>query len=455
MGYRIRGFAGMALNIRGRICPGPTSDVEERDPVSDPESGRITDPGSSIVVSVYLIAPNGTQVLLEESEVEDGSFLCSYGASAGFFPDAAGNFTFYGVAKWSQNDSINKVRSNNVSILVKPAIYQTSGSEVLAENVQIDRLMDLSPDGESILALDIVVDSPDVSFSMDLLLFRLIDPDSFETIVLPFDTKTLQFARFSPSGDKILIVGEPYGQDRNQVISYNLADGNVTVVAASMQDSDINSAVWVKGQKGDEIAYGEKILDADGSAVGYRIWLLQGTEAKVLYETEFEGDDNIVINDSDQDGKRLLVVKTRAYGFPHLDRNLTTFDIETGEFTTISQYIEDYPRFSPAGDLVIFDDGPEYRAPGGPIRIVSVDGAFMENINTGEPELGYDPYSFVVSPDGRYIVTLMNAKLIRTELIHAVPEFGNISLMIAAVGAVSVLVVLSRIGKKAVDEMGY
>ncbi|HEX7032916.1 MAG TPA: hypothetical protein VF172_07945, partial [Nitrososphaera sp.] len=210
-----------------------------------------------------------------------------------------------------------------------------------------------------------------------------------------------------------------------------------------------------KGQKGDEIAYGEKILDADGSAVGYRIWLLQGTEAKVLYETEFEGDDNIVINDSDQDGKRLLVVKTRAYGFPHLDRNLTTFDIETGEFTTISQYIEDYPRFSPAGDLVIFDDGPEYRAPGGPIRIVSVDGAFMENINTGEPELGYDPYSFVVSPDGRYIVTLMNAKLIRTELIHAVPEFGNISLMIAAVGAVSVLVVLSRIGKKAVDEMGY
>ncbi|HEX7032499.1 MAG TPA: hypothetical protein VF172_05815, partial [Nitrososphaera sp.] len=243
--------------IRGRICPGPTSDVEERDPVSDPESGRITDPGSSIVVSVYLIAPNGTQVLLEESEVEDGSFLCSQGASAGFFPDAAGNFTFYGVAKWSQNDSINKVRSNNVSILVKPAIYQTSGSEVLAENVQIDRLMDLSPDGESILALDIVVDSPDVSFSMDLLLFRLIDPDSFETIVLPFDTKTLQFARFSPSGDKILIVGEPYGQDRNQAISYNLADGNVTVVAASMQDSDINSAVWVKGQNGDEIAYGE------------------------------------------------------------------------------------------------------------------------------------------------------------------------------------------------------
>lgn len=68
-------------------------------------------------------------------------------------------------------------------------------------------------------------------------------------------------------------------------------------------------------------------------------------------------------------------------------------------------------RFSPSGDNILFDDGPGYRTPGGPISIVSADGAWSETLYTGQlvfdPSYS-DPTSYAVSPDGRFIAAYMS-----------------------------------------------
>jgi Tol biopolymer transport system component len=201
----------------------------------------------------------------------------------------------------------------------------------------------------------------------------------------------------------------------------------------------VNSAVWLAEEL---VVYGEELLNEEREVTGYNIWLshTDGADVQKLYEFELDKSESMIINDSSKDGKRLLLSKTKAFEFPRIEGNLMIFDIETKSFNTI--LYPDYtriPRFSPAEDLVLYDIGQGYKTPGGPIEIIAADGTFRETLHTGQAESGDDPTSYVLSPDGKYIVTIVekwgsgNKTLVITELIHPMPEFGTLPVLVISI----------------------
>lgn len=427
--------------IKAKICPRPIPDVVGKDAVEDPETGQIVDPGSEVVVSLFLAGPNDSDTVLFEQTVDSRDW-CTVPAGWGFTPEEPGLYTFYATAEWSR-DGIVEIRSDEVTVLVKPAIF-SSGTEVLAENPVIERLLDWSADGESILASYYEEDETG-DIRWEVLALMSTDGQTVEKIEMPGTFNGFWNARFSPSGDSILIVAKMLGEDDTAVFSYSL-DGGLLTIAESRPDGHIDSAVWLDAGR---IAYGEEFGDYEEGEAGYALWVASsdGTGIEKLYEFTWTDNMSMEVNDS-KDGKSLLLARIKALGFPRLEHTLFVFDVETKESAIIPHSADmDNPRFSPAGDIVLYDIGLGYRTPGGPIEIVSIDGTLRETLDTGQKIPGDNPSSFVVSPDGRYVVALgtIDAKgvLTRTELAHPMPEFGAVLALVLST-AVACMVVLTR-----------
>lgn len=424
--------------IRGKVCPSPVPDTEN---ITRPsEAGEILYPGS-IAISFYAIKPDGSKITLEQTSYDRN--MCDFQIGAGFdTPDSIGKWTFYATATWVSEGMIASISSNEVSVLVKPATFQPMEPELLTDEPGLYALLDWSPDGKYILGK---------AYSAGANALGLMDINTLEIKLLPERFDQLYDGRFSPSGDAIVILATKEGGQTIQVINYNLSDESSTVVAESESVLALNSALWLQGPDGERIVYGEVVRN-EGKVSGYNIWTVRpdGSDGQKIQNYALTDEEYMMIFDSKED-KGLLIKRTKALGFPTVLATLLVFDVQTKESTTALETGNiQIPRFSPAGDVIIYDWGPGYKTPGGPLGIISIDGTLKETLLTGQPDLGNDPTSFVISPDGRYIVATMDrwtakgAIITKTEFAHPMPEF-NLGLVAILGTAVTAGIALHRL----------
>jgi Tol biopolymer transport system component len=415
-------------DILGTICPTTPSDTAEV--ITDPETDQIADPGSGVTISVFVMEPGSSAFSLLDETTEDSLRWCDVGGWR-FWPETAGVHTFYAIARWTSDGEMVEMRSNEISVTVKPPIFGASSVDVLSENVTVERLLDWSPDGESILA-SYYEENEGGETRWEVLALMSPDGQTVEKFEMSETFDGIWDARFSPSGDAILMVARLSGKDNTKVFNYD-PDGGLLAIAESRPDGHIDSAVWLDANR---IAYGEEFGDYEEGTAGYAIWTANpdGMGTEELYEFTWTENESMELHDS-KDGKTLLVTRTKAVQVPIREVTLFTFNVETKESSTIL-HLDDIsiPRFSPAGDIVLYDIGPGYKTPGGPIEIVSIDGTLRETLDTGQKIPGDNPSSYVVSPDGRYVVAIATVDaqgaLTRTELAHPMPEFGMLTMLL-------------------------
>jgi hypothetical protein len=435
---------GATSLIRAHICPSPVSDTENITRHS--EVGEILYPGT-FSISYYGIRPDGTKITIGHNSYDRN--MCNLRTGTYFdTPDtyATGNWTIYATVTWASEGEIVSIKSNEISVLVKPSVLQPMEPELLTDNPELDPLLDWSSDGRYILG---VANSPEGR------MLGLMDVNTLEVTRVQKEFDEIYDARFSSSGGGIVIFAAEKGHEPVQVVYYGLSDNSTMVVAEDPSVLALNSAIWLERQDGDRIIYGE-MVSADGKTTGYDIWTVRpdGSNNERLHRFALAEDERMWIYDSNED--KLLIKKTRPLGFPITESEIIVFDVNTKESMTVFGSGDDgggprIPRFSPSGDFILYDDGPGYRVPGGPINLRSMDGNLELTLLTGQPSLGTDPTSFVISPDGRFLIAMMAGgssgsgyAYTKTEFAHPMPEFGSIAALLMAIGIVSAIVVTRR-----------
>jgi hypothetical protein len=428
--------------VHGRICPSPETEMIE----------------DLVTVSFFIIKPNGSTTAIDTWQDMDVDLCKDVTVGAYFEPEDVGTYTLYGSATWILNHSMYEIRSNEVTISVQPAIYQLDASDELAPDIQIDRLFDWSSDGKSILVSSNILDSESSQSENVLALLSPEDGKQIKRIWMPIHFEWISDAKFSPThNDLILILGRENSEGVGGLYLVDLSVDKINRIVANSELSGISSAAWVPNSVNkDLIVYGEETY-SDFSMSGYNIWLVDtdGTKMEKLfeksYELEAESADQIdeqpyfIINDVSNDGKMILISVSTPQNMPVLFGDLTLFDRESKQFKKIADLSDiSLPIFSPSDELIIYDIPTGYKTPGGPLVIMSADGTWSERLrleqiqSIDEPTYD-DPTSFVVSPDGRYVIAKIiqwgggNDRLVKVELIHPVPEFGSsIALIVIA-----------------------
>lgn len=177
--------------IRAKACPSPVPDPGNETRYT--ESGEALYPGR-ISVTFYGVRPDGTQVTIEQ---DPPSELCQNTTGFSQPTDLVGEWTFYATATWVSEGEIKSIRSNEISVLVNPPIFQTLEPELLVRNPEFYSVLDWSPDGKYILGAI-------HSTGGDAL--GLLDIDSLKVTRLSIEFGQISDARFSASGDAILVL---------------------------------------------------------------------------------------------------------------------------------------------------------------------------------------------------------------------------------------------------------
>lgn len=435
---------GTSSLIRAHICPSPAPDTENITRHS--EASEILYPGT-FSISYYGARPDGSKVTIGRDLYDRD--MCDIRTGTYFdAPDTyvTGNWTIYATVTWISEGEIVSIRSNKITALVKPSVLQPMEPELLTTRPALDPLLDWSPDGRYIAG---------VASSPEGRVLGLMDVDTLEVTRMAEGFGHIFDARFSPSGDSIAIFAAKEGHEPVQIINYGLSDNSTTVVAEDPSSLTLNSALWLERADGDVIVYG-KMVSNEGKTSGYSVWTVRpdGSDRQRLHEFALAEDERMWIHDSN--GDKLLIKKTRPMGFPITGSEIIIFDINTKESMTVFESGDDggaprIPRFSPSGDFILFDDGPGYRVPGGPIYLRSVDGNLKMTLLTGQPDLGTDPTSFVISPDGRFLVAMMTGgssgggyAYTKTEFAHPMPELGSIVAVLPMAAGIVVSIVVAR-----------
>jgi hypothetical protein len=288
-------------------------------------------------------------------------------------------WTFYATATWVSKGEVKSIRSNEISVPVNPPIFQTLESELLVRKPKFYSMLDWSPDGRHLLGAI-------HSTGGDAL--GLMDIDNLKVTRLPIEFGPIQHARFSASGNLILVL--PW------------------------RGSD--SAVWFSDlHSGEERMMYGKMIDTEGKTPSYEMWSARpdGSDATKLHTFSLTEGSRMWIYDAHESD--ILMKSSEPLGFPRTENKVFIFNVDTKESSTVMETGGDgggpqLLRFSPAGDNILFDDGPDYRTPGGPISIVSADGEWSETFYTRQLKFDStysDPTSYAVSPDGRFVAAYM------------------------------------------------
>lgn len=447
-------------DIKTQICPDPEIPVldEEKSQIRwDPETKEPAYPGSQIVISYVATMADGTNRDAEYEYVSSTNDLCKDPISHRFGFLEVGQWSISAKAKWISADdgSIQQIQSNTAAITVRPAMYKSTNSETLglnADNYPLLKLLDWSSDGKSILvAYDNTYNAsvgidPRTTPSIETGVLGIMDPDGHKIrpLDLPVHFRYFTDARFSPSSDNVLLImGSAYEfENQATVFEYELQNNKLDPLpeiegyAIMVPDKD--------GDGYDDIVFGKEIRDsADQDELKtLEIWLANSTGSIVekLYEQTVDDEAGFQIEDSSADGNEILITVNKKSDFPISENDLAIFDIEARKLETIlSSTNTASARFAPFSGLVLYNIGPGYKTPAGPLYIMTTDGSYREELLAGQRVGTVDsPASYVVSPDGRYIVAAVQVwgsgdqYITKTQLAQAIPEFGSLTALIAA-----------------------
>lgn len=429
---------GSGTQIDLKTCPFTPATDDNRQEKRDPVTGLIADPGSNILVNHHITLPDGT-AKVQQYEMAPLADCNTMGSGQHLDARTIGTWSVYDTVLWVWENSTHELRTKPVNFTVTPALYHTTQLEEIDTKKIFSQLGSNDPSSQYIDLLDWSRDGKSVLFEYGVNLGTM-SPDGKNVTRLDIQTNFAHIdrARFLPGGDSVIILaGKPSGAFSN-LYKYSLNDKTLHQITNSSTGELITSfAVTPDGN----LVYGSETISSTGDYLGFDMWLASPDGTKTnLYEKlfdpsvrhskDFDGRDHFYVQDVSNDGKKILVYITYSTGWFEIHSSTGIFDIKTKMFDSRFTNFGVNQRLTPTGDLVIYVMPTGDKTPGGPMELVSTDNSYHEVLHSGESLPGDYPTSFVISPDGKYILSKIQPwsyqgqKIFRMDLAQPVPEFS-------------------------------
>ncbi len=440
-----------------KVCPFTPPTDDNRKEKRDPSTGLITDPGSNILLESHITFPNGTKTI-QQDVIEPLADCNTSSLRSVIKANTIGTWSDYDTIRWVWKNATHQSSTKPINFTVTPAIFENTRQEevdtkkIFAQlglndsSMQYIDLLDWSRDGKSVL----------FDYSSNRLL-GIMSPDGKNVTHLDIPTSFAHIdrARFLPSGDSIIILGGKSSGPFSNLYKFNLGDKSLLQITNS-STSELITSFAVAPDGG--IIYDSENISSTGDYFGFDMWLVSsnGTKIGKLYEKsfdpsvrysqEFDGRDHFYVQDVSGDGKKILVYTTYSTGMYQDHSSIGMFDVETKTFDSRFATFGIHPRLSPSGDIVVYVMPSDGKAPGGPMELVSTDNTYHEVLHSGESILGDYPTSFVISPDGKYILSKIQPwsysgqRIFKIELAQPVPEF-SLAVPVFLVGLVLIFMI--------------
>jgi hypothetical protein len=425
--------------VRTRVCPNPNFQL-----VGPSEL-------STLNVTHFATSSDGTaSPVLTEYIPGSNDFCAGYVA---FQPELGGpgEWIIRANASWAAPDgSIHRLQSNEARILVKPDIYVNTNSEVLfeydANYFRELRLLDWNSNGQAILVSydhryenNSTGEIETADEYESIVSLGVLDPNetTINRVNLPVDFYYVIDARYSPSNYDIIFITGSMGDQELQsgLFVYSFERGSLTRIGSFGDD-----VAWIPDVTGD--GQDDFVIGITNSTLGvssstenmFELWITdsQANPIEKLYSEVLDSKKGVQVHDVTNDGRKILMTLSESLGGPAVSYKLAVFDIESRKFDSIVPDGAPNARFSPTGDLIIYDIGSGYHSPGGPLIVTTLDGSYSERLYSGERAGSYDsPISYVISPDGTSIIAAVaewgsgNIYVTKNELAHPMPEFTS------------------------------
>lgn len=274
-------------------------------------------------------------------------------------------------------------------------------------------------------------------------------------------------ARISYSDDQLLFRAVAYidGNQTDEIFRYDIESSVLTNITdnlhqcyvclssePSQKSHQILGATWMPD--GNILLVVNVYEPGDSVEDGQELWLADKDGHKV--KTLVSGDNlgAVGMPDVSADGKKVVMMRSESTPYMYIRNNsLQIIDVESGKVSMIAEPAGDtvppYPRISPNGNLILYQTLGYRYAPGGGIDVMNVDGTLHESI---VPYSDNRPSLPVLSSDGIHLIFFLKGAyedtpktgLYVVEFAHPMPEFGSVSIVTAAVGIPSVLIIVCR-----------
>lgn len=439
--------------IQWKACPFSPPTDDNRQETRDRSTGLIIDSGSNILVEHHITLPNGT-IKIQQDEMEPLAD-CTIVFGAQVPAKTVGTWSVYDTFKWVWKNSTHELSTKPVNFTVMPALYGNKQLEEIDTKKIFAQLGITDSSSQYIDLLDWSKDGKLVLFSYQGNNLGIMTPDGKNVthLDIPDQFAYIVRARFSPSGDSVLILAGKSGGPYADLYKFNINDKKLLQITNSSTSEQINSfAVTPNGN----IVYGSETISSTGDYFGFDMWLASGDDMhisklyeksfdpSVRYSQEYDGRDHFLVQDVSNDGKKMLVYRTYSTGMFMTHPSIGIFDIQNKTFDPFVPTYGINHRFTPAGDLIVYVMPTGDKTPGGPMEIMSTDNSYHEVLHSGESISGDYPTSFVISPDGKYILSKIQPwsysgqKIFKMELAQPVPEFP-FAVSILLIGIVSTI----------------
>ena len=417
-------------NLMGVLCSDYLKQENDRESVFlDPSNDDILE-NHSVNVRAYFTDPNGNKFSTSSNPEKDSCTPFNIRT-----PDSevSGEWFVYVTALWINDETLYEATSHSVSFQLKDPIFRGVIEKILIDKPwnQITPL-DWSPDGKSILLTYYLLKDENSLFPQ--LATMSVDGNDIATLDIPMllnIDEQIHLAKFSPDGKFIHFIagkGNLFRYDlktsetlqlihqENGIIYFDYynyfeeePDKYSIVVSVNgesyFDDSSKNDFVLL------DIGTGEDQKDVDN--------------AHILVNSLETADFDI-----SPDGKKILFKKTIDSDYGWANRILAYVPAQ-GDIVEIPNNqvnCGSTPKWSPSGDMIVYHVHSCSRgAPGGILYLISVDGSYHEVIR---PYTNYDPWSFVISPDGSLILYSAGSEFEIMTLAKPIPEFEAIAMMI-------------------------
>jgi plastocyanin len=361
---------GNWTKIMWTVCP--TSQDDQRQPFSDPQTGRDVKYGQTLF-ELHITKPTGQE---EVESIATDVANCQDEKQRTIHFNLPGVWKFFVSNKWYDGEKFYLAQSPELLLEVPQPNYFTT--KVKPINLEMNafgfHILDWGSK-ESILFSYATNEEPEK--------IHIAIMDQYGKNIRTIDSSSSGYlhAKFSPEGSLVFWV-----QDGN-LFNYNLQTDEKRKLIEDVHDYDF--------------------LENDN---GYEIVFLNGSEELMVFDGKtskpFDVFDSSGIRgfDISPDGSKLLFKKTIDAGYGWADRVLAykTMNGSEKQVPGASADCGADPKFSPSGKLVVFHTQSCGRgSPGGTIHISNLDGTINEIL---VPYRNINPHGFAVSPDGTRII---------------------------------------------------
>ena len=426
-------------HLMGILCSDTLKKTNDRESVFlDPADDDILEE-HSVEIKAQYTDPNGKKTTTSSNPEKES---CTNFSNSSPYTHISGEWSVYVTALWMDDDgTLYESTSPSITFQVNEPLFQGTVDNIPLKKSWNDVTpLDWSIDGESILFTYYLYKGEDSIFPQ----LATMSPDGSNVTILDIpmllDTdERIGLAKFSPDGKFIHFVADDgnlfrYEFGTSQVLKlthftdlayfdyyhYSEDDPDLYSIVVSVYD-ETNSKYSPDG--------GFDLLDIGNGEDQNSV---ENAHA-LIYNSELHSFD------ISPDGKKILFQKTIESDYGWADRILAYHPAQ-GDVVEIPNSQVNCgapPKWAPSGDIIVYNVHSCGRgAPGGTLHLISDDGSYHELIL---PYDNYNPDSFIISPDGTYLLYVKDSNFERMTLAKPIPEFETIAMMMLFLSALPIV----------------